>query len=163
MNNKNRWIALPLAALIAGCSADANDHGDAQASAPIVLNFTPTENSEGNCTPERLDRAYIGDSGLNAIRGETKYILPSGTTEIPFQSVFKWPNDEGYAKSRSTSMLNYDGGCADLKIEITVEFCEYFTDNGRAKRTCPDIATTGNEGFASVTVNLASVQPQLAQ
>ncbi|MEL7313161.1 MAG: hypothetical protein AAFN07_16710 [Pseudomonadota bacterium] len=138
------------AALIgAGMAACADD---TPASNSMSFEFEAATSESGNCTPKRVVRAEVEDSGLHAIRGETKFILPSGTTEIPFQAVFRGFNDEGMSRDRATSMLNYDGSCEELTIDITIEFCEYYGDDGREKRACPEIELTGDAGFAAINI-----------
>ncbi len=116
----------------------------------IALNYTAATDGSGNCTPKRKDWAYIGDTGLFAVRGDADYVLPDGTTSIPFQAVYKWPNDEGMAKDRATTLLNYPGSCAELTIRITIEYCEYRGENGIEERACPAIVVNGADQFAGI-------------
>ena len=151
MKNSRTVAALASAVLLGGGFAAFAD--ETPANQNMVFEFEAATNASGNCTPKRVVRAYVEASGLHAIRGETKFILPTGTTEIPFQAVFRGYNDEGRSRDRATSMLNYDGLCEELTIDITIEFCEYYGDEGREKRACPAIDLSGDEAFAAININ----------
>ncbi|MEM6709711.1 MAG: hypothetical protein AAF648_13090 [Pseudomonadota bacterium] len=133
---------------LAGCAGAEGTDADTG----IQLTFSAATDSEGNCRPERKDRGFVGDTGLYAVRGETSYVLPSGTTEIPFQIVFRGIDDNGFSKDRATTILNHPGACSELSITIDIEFCEYVTPAERQERACPDISVVGDEAFGQVII-----------
>ncbi|MEL6301066.1 MAG: hypothetical protein AAFV47_12335 [Pseudomonadota bacterium] len=118
----------------------------------ILLSFEAATDAEGNCTPKRFDRAMIGDSNLYAVRGDTQYIMPTGTTSIPFQIVFRSTDMDGTSTSDTISMLNHPGSCSELTIKIEIDHCEYLMPEGREERACPVIRTEGIAAFQAVTV-----------
>lgn len=115
----------------------------------IRFSYKAATSKAGDCQPERDDLAFIGDSGLFAVRGESVYAMPAGKTEIPFQAVYKNPDENGLADDRAITMLNYPGTCGELEIEITIDYCEYYGDSGIERRACPEIVVEGVEPFAN--------------
>ncbi|MEN7343271.1 MAG: hypothetical protein AAAFM81_10025, partial [Pseudomonadota bacterium] len=147
-----RAVTLTCLVVLASMLIATFAESDEVAAEGMHIAFDAVENDEGHCTPKRVVRAFIGDTNLYAVRGETRFVMPGGVTEIPFQAVFRGFDDAGYSKDRATSLLNHPGRCDELSIVITIEFCEYYGDSGRERRQCPAIAMSGDDAFSSVQV-----------
>lgn len=91
-------------------------------------------------------------TGLHAIRGDSDYRLPEGITSTPFQEVFRGMDDNGFSDSDAITILNFNGPCSDLVIDIEVEYCEYYGESSVDKKACPAMKITGTEGFAAVNI-----------
>ena len=118
----------------------------------VRLQFVARTDVHGNCRPERVVGAYTDASGLRAIRGEADYVMPTGTTHIPFQTVFRGMDNRGYSKSDAVTVLNHDGPCADLVININIQRCEFIGDGPQTRTACPDFNVTGYDAFSGVNI-----------
>ncbi len=150
--HKFRAITLTCLVILASMLVNTLAKSDEPSREGVHIAFEGAQNSDGQCTPKRLVRAFVGDTGLYAIRGETRFTMPGGVTEIPFQAVFRGFDNAGYSKDRSTSLLNHAGRCDELEIVITIEYCEYYGSDGRERRACPAMAMSGEDAFSSVEV-----------
>ena len=90
--------------------------------------------------------------GFYALYGEERYIdtRDDTSTGLPLQWVFRGWNDEGMSEFRSTTGINTQTPCADLKIAYEIKECLY--DQSRHEpRACPEIHLNG-EGFAGIVI-----------
>lgn len=135
-----------------------NDHdpddSDNKLPGGIIFAFTPAINAKGACEPERVDIVDTAIDGkqLFAIRGDARYTMPTGITNIPFQSVHKYPDQSGFSDTDSIIGLNYEGECKDLTVDIKIKYCEYYDANSREKSACPDIQIKGSANFAAINI-----------
>ena len=135
---------------LSGCDLFAA--GPASLPGGVAFEFSPAVNSEGNCQPERAGNADVGSTGLFAVRGEAAYTMPGGDTNIPFQALFRYPNDSGYADDKAITSLNYPGTCSELAVKIRIDYCEFDTAKSREERACPEIEIGGSDGFSSIEI-----------
>ena len=148
MKNISRYAFLGLALVLMGCKAEGGD--STALPGGVVFQFAAESDKAGNCQPEREGLADVGSTSVFAVRGEATYSMPDGDTNIPFQGVFKNPDDKGFADDSAIVMLNYPGTCADLAVKIRIDYCEYSIERGREERACPEIAIDGSDGFSSI-------------
>ncbi|MEO1573329.1 MAG: hypothetical protein AAFU65_00030 [Pseudomonadota bacterium] len=125
---------------------------DAERFDGMSITFKAATDADGNCRPERTIEAQVEATGLHAIRGDSDYRLPEGTTSIPFQEVFRAMDDDGFSDSDAITILNFNGPCSDLVIDIDVAYCEYYGESSVDKKACPAMKVTGTEGFAAVNI-----------
>ncbi|MEM9760487.1 MAG: hypothetical protein AAF933_14695 [Pseudomonadota bacterium] len=144
--SKRFWLGL--AAVLMAC--EAAGEGSAPLSGGVAFQFAAKANTDGNCQPERQGLAHVGSTDLFAVRGEATYSMPGGDTKIPFQGVFNYPDDNGFASDTAVVSLNYPGSCADLAVKIRIDYCEFDVAQGREKRSCPEITVNGSDGFSSI-------------
>jgi len=156
MKRSAHITSLALLGLLHGC--DATGGGAARVPGGVAMTFTPATNEAGTCQPERESIADVGITGLFGIRGDSTYTMPGGDTRIPFQSVFKYPDESGYADDKSITILNFPGACTDLAVKIRIDYCEYDTGQGRAERPCPDISVGSADGFSSIEIIRADLE-----
>ncbi len=145
-------IFAPLSALVLiACSDGASDKMGTPVSGLVMTYSSAPHDGEG-CRPQREDVANIGESGLIAFRGESVFETPSGVTEIPFQSVHNYPDEDGMSEDTSITLLNQVAACEEVAITVTVEHCEYQGETGREERACPEISVAPGHPFASIEV-----------
>ena len=121
----------------------------------VQLRFAAQTDERGTCRPERVVGAYTQASGLYAIRGEADYVLSTGSTRIPFETVFRSMDDRGYSESDAVTVLNHEGPCSDLVINITIERCEFVGADKMDQTACPDFNVTGYDAFSAVNIRHA--------
>lgn len=116
----------------------------------VVVRVEETEN--GVCRPETFVTVNKQAQGFYALYGEERYIdtRDDTSTGLPLQWVFRGWNDEGMSEFRSTTGINTQTPCADLKIAYEIKECLY--DQSRHEpRACPEIHLNG-EGFAGIVI-----------
>ncbi|MEM1401928.1 MAG: hypothetical protein AAGG55_01240 [Pseudomonadota bacterium] len=148
MSRISTYIGFGLIAALVGC--DAIGGGAKALPGGVVFKFTAQENEAGNCQPEREGLADVGSTGLFAVRGQATYAMPEGDTNIPFQGVFRYPDDNGFADDKAIVALNYSGTCAELAVKIRIDYCEYDIERGREERACPEIRVDGSDDFSAI-------------
>ncbi len=141
--------------LLASTPKDHNpEDSDNKLHGGIILAFSPSTNANGFCEPERVDIADTDIDGkrLISIRGDARYTMPTGVTNIPFQSLHKYPDQNGFSDTDAIIGLNHDGVCKDLTIDMTIRYCEYSGTNARERARCPDIQIKGASAFSAINI-----------
>lgn len=145
------FLALGAATIGAGLAACSPGAG-AERFDGMQITFAAATDADGNCRPERTIVAQVEATGLHAIRGESDYVMPGGKTSIPFQTVFRGMDDDGFSDDDAVTLLNHPGPCSDLVIEIQIEYCEYYGEGGPVDKACPAMKVEGTEGFKAVNI-----------
>jgi hypothetical protein len=151
LNLTGTVAAVLCAATFSACGADGGDEPTDR----VLVRMSAATDDAGSCRPESSIVAHTESSGLYAIRGDASYVMPAGTTNIPYQAVFRSTDDRGYSDSDAITVLNHAGPCSDLVINIEIQKCEYLGEDKRDKSDCPDFDFTGTDGFSAVNVTRA--------
>ncbi|MEO0437745.1 MAG: hypothetical protein AAF098_12645 [Pseudomonadota bacterium] len=155
----NNYLGLvALSTVLVGCDLFAA--APARLPGGVAFQLSPAINSEGNCQPERVGKADVGSTGLFAVRGDATYTMPGGDTNIPFQAVFRYPDDSGYAEDKAITSLNFPGTCSELAVKIRIDYCEFDTAKSREERACPEIEIGGSDDFSSVEIERKDLQSE---
>ena len=145
-------LAVATMTLVACGSEDTDPAAALMPPGGVLIAFSPTTDEAGACRPERRDLVDVGTTGLVAIRGETSFGMQDGQTRIPFRSVYGEPDAKGLADVVTVSTLNQKGDCANVRIRLTIQACEYQGAEGPEVRPCPTIASSGSSAFADIDV-----------
>ncbi|MHA7881758.1 hypothetical protein [Nitratireductor rhodophyticola] len=118
------------------------------------LHLTVHAEETGNrvCRPETRVTVNKREQGFYALYGEARYTdaRDGKSTRLPLQWVFTGWDSAGMSQFHTTTGINTETPCADLKIAYRIRECWYDYSN-REPRACPRIHVEG-EGFAGLVI-----------